>query len=149
MVDVERIFKMYGNDVFRLAYSYTNSRQDAEDISQTVFLKLMEQKHIQKNKEKSWLLKTTANACRNLLKSSWWKKTAPMDEALAIASTESGDTLSAVMRLEWKYRCVLYLYYYEGYTTYEIGKLLKITQSAVTTRLARGRERLKSELQEV
>ena len=149
MQNVEALFHAYRDDVYRMAVSYTKSIQDAEDVCQSVFLKLMEQKRITPGKEKAWLMQVTANQCRSLLRCSWWKKTVSLDEATAAVQDQTSDILQIVLSLPPKYRVVLYLYYYENYTREEIAKLLKINRSAVTTRLSRAREALKPELAEV
>lgn len=148
-MDHGQLFRDYRDDVYRLAVCYTRSREDAEDVCQTVFLKLMEQKSFQSGKEKQWLLRVTANECRNLLRSHWWKTTVPLDETLSVEPPEVNETLQAVLSLEPKYRVVVYLHYYEMLSTQEIASLLHITRSAVTTRLSRARAVLKSKLEEV
>lgn len=149
MYDVTELFRKYRDDVYRLAVSYTHSREDAEDVCQTVFLKLMKQKDLLPGKEKNWLMQVTANECRSLLRSAWWRNTVPMTEILCTDNTQYSQILYSVMKLAPKYRVVVYLHYYEGYSTREIGQLLKISQSAVTTRLSRARQVLKTELKEV
>lgn len=149
MLEVSQLFCKYRDDVYRLAVSYTRSREDAEDVCQTVFLKLMDQRKIEPGKEKQWLLRVTANECRNLLRSHWWKTTVPMDETLSVEPPEVNDTLQSVLHLPPKYRVVVYLHYYEMLSTQEIGHLLHISQSTVTTRLSRARQMLKKELEEV
>ena len=149
MLDIERLFELYKDDVYRLALSYTKNVQEAEDVCQTVFLKLMEQKKLQPGKERAWLMQVTANRCKNLLRSSWWKQTAPMEETLQVPSWQYTDTWKTVMGLPPKYRVVVYLCYYEELTTREIADLLHISQSTVTTRLSRARRMLKNKLQEV
>ena len=149
MQNIESLFETYHNDVYRLAVSYTKSIQEAEDVCQDVFLKLMEQKHIQPGKEKAWLMQVTANQCRSLLRSGWWKKTASLEDAAPEEAASTDDILGIVLALPPKYRVVIYLHYYEGYSTEEIAKLLKISRSAVTTRLQRARNLLKPLLEEV
>lgn len=148
MDNIELLFHKYKDDVYRLAVSYTKGRQDAEDVCQNVFLKLMKQPHIDPGKEKSWLMQVTANECRSLLRSSWWRTTVPMEDSLSVSAPESSGVLEALLQLPPKYRVVIYLHYYEGYHTAEIARLLKISQSAVTTRLSRARRDLKTILQE-
>ena len=148
MKNIEHLFQQYKDDVYRLAVSYTSSQQDAEDVCQNVFLKLMKQPHIDPGKEKSWLLKVTANECRSLLRSSWWRTTVPLEAAAAVPKEESGGLLETLLQLKPQYRVVLYLHYYEGFQTAEIAKLLHISQSAVTTRLSRGRRELKNLIEE-
>ena len=149
MLDVETIFCKYRDDVYRLALSYTRSTQEAEDICQNVFVKLMEQTSIQPGKEKAWLMQVTANQCRNLLRSSWWKTTTELDESIVFDEPEQSGIYQAVMGLQPKYRVVVYLRYYEEYTTQEIAEILKVSRSVVTTRLSRARQMLKTELEEV
>lgn len=149
MQDISQLFYKYRDDVYRLAVSYTRSREDAEDVCQTVFLKLMEQKPIDPGKEKHWLLRVTANECRNLLRSHWWRTTVPMEDTLCVEPPEVNEILQSVLALEPKYRVVVYLHYYEMLSTEEIASLLHITRSAVTTRLSRARQMLKIELEEV
>ena len=147
-MDVLYLFNRYRDDVYRLAVNYTHNPQEAEDVCQTVFLKLVEQGELTPGKEKAWLMQVTANECRSLLRSGWWKRTAPLDDTVPAPQTQADETIQAVMALPPKYRVVIYLRYYENYTTTEIAQLLKIFQSTVTTRLSRGRERLKILLKE-
>lgn len=148
MPDVLPLFHRYKDDVYRLALSCTRSPQEAEDICQSVFLKLMEHPHITPGKEKAWLMQVTVNQCRSLLRSHWWSRTVPMDEKLPTPTTESDGVREAVMALEPKYRVVIYLYYYEQYSVKEIAELLRISPSNVSTRLFRARELLRKRLEE-
>lgn len=147
-MDIENPFRRYRDDVYRLALSYTKSIQEAEDVCQTVFLKLLQQESVTPGKEKAWLMQVTANQCRNLLRSSWWRNTAPLEEASDSVQPKNLEIYQAVMALPPKYRVVIYLRYYEELTTAEMGKLLHISQTAVTTRLSRAREMLKQQLKE-
>ena len=149
MLNIESLFCSYRDDVYRLALSYTRNPQEAEDVCQTVFLKLMEQERITPGKERAWLMQVTANVCRNLLRSSWWKNTAELDETIPAPVETKSDVYRAVMGLAPKYRVVVYLRYFEGFTTQEIADLLKIKQTAVTTRLSRAKQTLREQLKEV
>lgn len=149
MLDIETLFEQYRDDVYRLALSYTKSIQEAEDVCQTVFLKLMEQKRIEPGKERAWLMQVTANRCKNLLRSSWWKRTVPVEETMPAPDLQYTDIWEIVMALPPKYRVLVYLRYYEELTTREMAELLHISQSAVTTRLSRARQMLREQLQEV
>lgn len=142
------LFHCYRDDVYRLAVSYTRSLTEAEDVCQTVFLKLLEQDGITPGKEKAWLMQVTANECRDLLRSSWWKRTVPLEQAFLIPKTEADETIYLLQKLPPKYRVVLYLHYYEQCTTSEIAQLLKIPTGTVSTRLKRARDRLKTMLKE-
>lgn len=147
-MDVLYLFHRYRDDVYRLAMNYTKSVQEAEDVCQTVFLKLLENPDIAPGRERSWLMQVTANTCRDLLRSHWWKRTVPLETAVAVRQPELDETLRLLSKLPPQYRVVLYLHYYEQYTTAEIARLLQIPTGTVSTRLRRGRERLKAMLKE-
>lgn len=147
-MDVLYLFHRYRDDVYRLAVNYTRSAQEAEDVCQSVFLKLLEQKNITPGKEKAWLMQVTANECRDLLRSSWWRRTVPLEQAFQIPKNQTDETIYLLQTLPPKYRVVLYLHYYEQYTTPEIAQLLQIPTGTVSTRLKRARDRLKTMLKE-
>ncbi len=145
------LYEKYSNSVFRLALSYTHSVQDAEDITQAVFMKLIEKcPHFLPDKEKAWLTKVTVNTCKDLLKSHWKQKYDALDEisenVIWDMTPNEYDVFHAVMNLPIKYRIVVHLHYYEGYSFREIANILKITTSAVSMRLHRAREILKNTL---
>lgn len=144
---VMQLLTQYGDDVFRLAMSYLGNRADAEDISQTVFLRVLRTKcEPLPEKEKSWLLTCTANACKNHLQSFWKRNVGALDEAIPFYQEQDQALYDAVMKLAPKYRAVIHLYYYEGYTQGEIGEILHLSRTAVQTRMSRAREMLKKEL---
>ena len=150
MEEALRLFRQYKDSVYRLALSFTGSVQDAEDVTQTVFLKLLETKPaLEAGRERTWLFQVAANECRSLWRRLSRRRTEPLEAALTVAAPEADRAvLEAVGRLKPGDRAVLYLFYYEGYTTGEIGVLLGISQSAVTTRLQRARQKLKLTLEQ-
>ena len=149
MDEILRLFHQYKDAVYRLALSLTGSPADAEDVTQTVFLKLMEkQPELEPGKERAWLLQVTANECRSLYRWLRRRSTVSLDEALAVAAPEYPPLLPPVMQQRPKDRAVLYLFYYEGFSTEEIGRMLHTSQSAVTTRLHRARKTLKATLEQ-
>ena len=149
MEEILRLFHQYKDAVYRLALSWTGSAADAEDVTQTVFLKLMEkQPELMPGKERAWLLQVTANECRNLHRRLCRRSTVSLDEALAVAAPEYTPLLTHVMKQRPTDRAVLYLFYYEGFSTEEIGQMLHTSQSAVTTRLHRARKNLKATLEQ-
>lgn len=72
----------------------------------------------------------------------------PLDVSIPAPAYQMDETVQVVLKLPPKYRVAIYLHYYEGYSSAEIGKLLKLPVSTVTTRLARGREMLRKKLGE-
>ena len=91
----------------------------------------------------------TANACKDLLRSQKklsdknYDDLADNDASYELTAVETG-LFNAVSSLPYKIRIVIYLFYYEGYSVKEIAGMLKISLSAVTMRLTRGREALKN-----
>ena len=143
------LFNAYADDVYRLAYSYLGSRPDAEDVCQSVFLKLADGKTaLWPGREKAWLLTAAANACKNHLKSFWRRNVVELDETVPFRDTEDRELHRAVMALPAKYRAVIHLYYYEGYDQGEVGEILHLSRTAVQTRMSRARAMLKKELSE-
>lgn len=145
---LEYLINAYADTVLRLSYSYLKNLQDAQDVSQTVFIKLFTAKKSFKNKEheKAFILRVTANVCKDILKSSWKNRTCDMEhcsEIVAPNDKTDNSILWAVNQLDDKYRTVIYLHYYEGYKANEIGKIIGVPTPTIHTRLVRGREKLK------
>jgi len=147
------IVETHIDTVFRVAYNYLGNKEDAEDVTQNVFLKLLKVKkpfsddaHI-----KYWLIRVTINECKSLFRYKW-RKDIPLSQArtsFQFDDPEQNDLHHAVMELPKKYRIPIYLYYYEGYSTQEIGEILNISKNTVCTQLKRGREKIKQSLTEV
>ena len=144
--------KLHMDTVFRVALSFLKSRADADDITQTVLLKLyryegdfQSESHI-----RNWLIRVTVNECKSALRSPW-RRTEDIEDyvnSIAFPSRDHSDLFEAVMALPAKYRAAIYLYYYEGYSTRELAAILSVPEATVRTRLARGREKLRKSLTE-
>ena len=146
-MDLEKLFHTYADDVFRLAYSWLGNRTDAEDVCQTVFLRLAEGRGApQPGHEKPYLLTITANLCKNHLRSFWRKNVGELSGDIPFRDPEHRELWDSVQQLPPKYRAVIHLYYYEGYSQKEIGEILHISATAVQTRMMRARGMLKKEL---
>ena len=141
------LFERYGNDVYRFAYSYTRHAADAEDVCQSVFCRLADGRtELEPGREKAWLLKCTANACKNRFRFLRRWDSAPLEEAEGIPDETSRAVLETVLSLPMKYRAPVHLYYYEGYSQKEIADILHISLTAVQTRMQRARTMLKEVL---
>ena len=144
--------KQHMDTVFRVALSFMKSRADADDVTQTVLLKLYRYEgtfesdaHI-----RNWLIRVTVNVCRSALRSPW-RRTEDIEDyknSLAMPSQNHSDLFDAVMSLPAKYRTVIYLFYYEEYSTRELAHILSVPEATVRTRLMRGREKLRNMLTE-
>lgn len=143
-----RYIGLFHGTVYRLAYSYVKNSADAEDITQEAFLKLYKFRgEFQADENcKAWLIRVTINLSKNLLRSGWFTKRTELSEDIPCEDPEDKSLIEYVMKLPEKYRVTIHLYYYEGYSVKEIAVITGASASSVTTRLMRGRERLKEML---
>lgn len=147
--EVTRAIEQYSDMVLRLCTVNLKNHADAEDIFQTVFLKyaLSDQRFESPEHEKAWLIRVTLNACRDLLKSFFRRYTVPMEEIIRYApeiTTEQYAVIEAIWSLPREYREVVYLYYYEGYTAPEIGRILRKNPNTIYTHLSRAKKQLRA-----
>ena len=148
-----RAARTYGDTIYRVAYHALNNPADAEDVAQTVLLRLYEHKKEFESEEhmKHWLLRVAVNESRKLLRSFWRRTSVPLEEWRETAAPEDpakAEVLEAVMALEPKYRLAVYLYYYEGLSVAEAAAAMRANPSTVQTWLLRARERLRKSLTE-
>ena len=119
----ERLAAAYADAILRLSYTYLKNTHDAQDICQTVFVKLLtEPRQFESAEhERAYVLRMAANACKDLLKSPWRKRTCGLETVLEVPApaAEEGGVLAAVNQLPANYRTVIYLFYYEGYQAAE------------------------------
>ena len=147
-----RIAHKYMDTVYRVALNYMKSPDAADDITQEVFLRLLRSNTLFETEEhtRNWLIRVTINECKRDL-ASRWRRVEPLEtyaEKLSFSSEENSETYRIVMCLPRKYRMVIYLHYYEGYSTAEIAQILGSKQSTVCTQLERGLILLKNMLLE-
>ncbi len=144
--------KKYIDTVFRVALNYLKNGEDADDVTQNVFLKLWKEKKAFQSDEhvRYWLIRVTINECKSLLRAPWRSSESFDDYArtLHFDTPARSDLFYAVMDLPQKYRVPIYLYYYEGYSTEEIAAILKLPRATVMTHLHRARKLLREELEE-
>ncbi len=147
---VNRAIEQYADTVKRVCVLHLKNDADTEDIFQTVFLKYALSSTAFENEEheKAWLIRVTINACKDLLKSFFRSRMVSLEdvrERAAVPQTSS-EVLETVLRLPEKYRQVVYLPYYEGYTAPEIGRILGKNVNSVYTLITRARQMLKQAL---
>ena len=142
--ELVEVMGRYETMVFRLAYSYTRSRSDAQDLCQEVFLRYYCRRPIFTSEEhrRAWLLRVTVNRCKSHLSSWWVRRTVPLDDRISMPEPEYLELDEALRRLPEKDRLVIHLFYYEDCSTREIAKLTHSTEGAVRTRLTRARQQL-------
>lgn len=151
--NVEKYVRLYHTMLYRVAFSYLRSAADAEDVCQDSFLRLMNYPGEFPTDEdcKRWLIRVAVNLSKNLLKYRHihGEPQDPLDapEIPAEQIAES-ELLPLIKSLPPEYGTVIHLFYYEGYSAKEIAQILDISVTAVTSRLSRGRRRLKQLLTE-
>lgn len=148
----ERLLSQYGDSILRLAYAYLHNMSDAEDVLQDTLLQFLKTAPVLENPdhEKAWLLRVAGNLSKNRIAYNRVRGADELDESLAAEQREDLSYIwDAVKSLPVKYREIIHLFYYEGYSTGQIARLLRMNESTVRSRLRRGREQLKSILQEV
>lgn len=139
--------------VYRLAMVMMGNISDAEDVTQTVFLKAWEKKpdFRDADHEIAWILTTTRNQCKDIHKSFYRRKRADLENApepqVTLETQMDSEIWEALQSLAEKYRMVLYLYYYEGYSVRELSVILRRRESTLQTQLATGRRQMKSLLE--
>lgn len=146
----QRLVELYSDRILRISYSYLKHTQDAEDICQTVFLKYLtvQPEFDSPEHEKAWIIRTAINACKDHLRSAFYRRTVPLEDAASVAAPAAGDSqlLDAMMALPKDYRIILHLFYYEEYSAQEIAHILGKSRSAVEQCLSRGRKKLRTNL---
>jgi RNA polymerase sigma-70 factor (ECF subfamily) len=154
----EKLINDYGNDVLRVSFIYLKDRQLAEDAFQEVFLRVYKKYHSFKHEssEKTWIIKITINICKDMLKTNWHKKVILQDEEIVNITddknvesvVENKELLKQILNLPSKYKDVILLFYYQGFSIKEIAEILSTTTGNVSSLLSRARNILKTNLEE-
>lgn len=147
--EFSRVYEKFFETIYKVTFLLMKNQQDTADIVQDVFYKFYvnlkefnDDEHI-----KAWLLTCSRNACMDFFRSKH-RKTTDIDEAIDIGvEFEVDETLGILLELPEKYKTPLYMYYYEGYDTKDISKILGISHPTVRIQLKRGRELLKKKIE--
>ncbi|MDR1131441.1 MAG: sigma-70 family RNA polymerase sigma factor [Oscillospiraceae bacterium] len=141
--NIEEIYRRHFDMVYRIGFSYLKNPSDTEDLTADVFVKIMQKGITFQNAEheKAWLIRTTINTCKDHL-NHWWRSRADIDACENLQNDDPihiDETLRAVMELPTRYKDVIYLYYYVGYTSEEIAGILKKPHSTIRNHLREAR----------
>ena len=143
--------EQYAGMLYRLAYARTGSRADAEDVMQEVFVRLLRARPEFRDEEhaKAWLLRVAGNLSKNRLDYNARRSTDELKEELAAQGREDLSFVwEAVKQLPQEQRACIHLFYYEGYPTRDVARMLGRKESTIRSDLRRGREKLKKLLKE-
>jgi len=154
--DPELLVRQYADMVYRIALLHTKRKEDAEDVFQEVFLRLM--KYIDGIEDEDhlrfWLVRVTVNCCNSLFESGWKKhvttfEVLPEDTDTGGLEEKADHTVyDGVRGLPEKYRTVIHLFYFEGMSIADIAVICRCREGTIKSRLSRGRRMLKKRLQE-
>lgn len=148
--EIAEIYQRHIKTVYRVCFAYMKNQADTEDAVQDTFYILIESGPAFESDEheKAWLIRTATNLCKNILRH-WWRKNdnlADHENLQGNGNFEIDDTFTVVMGLPNKYKTVVYLYYYEGYSSVEISNLLRKPQSTIRNYLHEARNVLREKL---
>ncbi len=151
--DIEQIINEYGEMVYRLAMVHGKTKEDAEDIFQEVFLRLVKYRSRLKSREhiRNWLIRVTINCGKTHRMKMMKCQTIPLDEKMAADTVNDSSEIEwkvykAVKSLPEKYRAIIHLYYYEELSIKEISECLKRKEGTVKSQLSRARKLLSRKL---
>lgn len=146
--DFAAVVIKHENRLYRTALAITGNMSDAEDVAQEVFLRAYEKapEFESEEHEKAWLIRVTVNLCNSRLRSPWRRRTVPLLNTYPASDPEQHELLEQIMDLPSKYRTVIHLFYYEGYSIVDISELTRQKESTVRSHLTRARQKLKSVL---
>ncbi len=140
-------YNRYVDMIYRLCFSFLKNREDTEDAVQSVFVRYLKSGKKFENEchEKAWFIVTASNLCKDMLRRSW-RHNISIENYGSIPGTEDStgnDVYMAILDLPYKYKTVVYLYYYEGYKTHEIAEMLHKPSSTIRNYLTEARRHLK------
>ncbi len=141
MQNIEALLNEFGPCVYGFIVSKVGKCDDADDIYQTVFLRLLEKRPVffDKRAVRAWLFKTAYNCAMDLFRTR--QKTCPLTDEM-VANDSDNDIFDIISHLDEAYRDVIYLFYQEDMKIKEIAKVLELKEGTVKTRLRRARAQL-------
>ena len=151
--EYERLTTLYLDCIYKVAINSCKNYADAEDVVQNTFMKLLGQENnfVDDDHARKWLIRVAMNECNSLWRSPWKKRTTSLEELPqepVFSTPEKSNLYYAVKELPLKYRQLVHLYYYEDYSVKEIAEIMKLSETAVQTRLLRARQKIKEKLKE-
>lgn len=149
--EVLRAVECYADTVRRICFVHLKKYEDVEDAFQEVFLKyLLHEENFESHAhEKAWLIRVAINVCRDMLRSPFRRRVTSLEDIAYepfYMQQEEGELLGCILGMPQKYRDVLYLFYYEGYSAVEIAGLMHRKENTIYTWLARAKKMLKEKL---
>lgn len=137
--------------LYHTAKSILTNDEDCADAMQSAILHAYEKLHTLRTEAyfKTWLTRILINECYQMLRLR--KETVSYEEYFETSiqrEEDHSEIFHTIMELEKQYRIPFVLFYVEGFSVKEIGQMLGLSQSAVKTRLFRGRNLVRKSLAE-
>ena len=150
-LDIENTIREYSDLLFRTCFLMLKNRHDVEDVMQETFIKYMtvNPKLDSEAHKRAWLLRVSQNKCKNLLRFHRMHMHVSYEDVQEnLVSKDNIDNeyfaeFMKVSNLDFKYKSVIMLYYYEEYSIEEVANILDLSVVAVKKRLQRAREKVK------
>jgi RNA polymerase sigma-70 factor, ECF subfamily len=149
--ELEEAYRTYHVNVFRAAYQITGNAADAEDVLQTVFLRLWnrEADASEVTNMRSYLYRSAINAALDLLRARQSDQTQPLEEASAVSHTRNDEDLilrawlrAALSKLKPRHAEMFVLRYIQEFDNREIATLFNTSHAVVAITLFRIRKQL-------
>lgn len=154
--ELAAVYEKNADMLFRIALTYLQSSNDAQDAVHDVFIKYLKKSDKMKDDEheRAWLIRVTINHCLDMLRKQKIRNYIPLEEisetVMVVPEHISGvnNVMSSLALIPEKNKSAIILHCLEGYSVEETAKILRISVSAVKMRLSRGREALRNILNE-
>ncbi|WP_224753976.1 sigma-70 family RNA polymerase sigma factor [Paenibacillus terricola] len=152
------LMELYGSRLMRTAYLLVKDKQVAEEAVMDTFIQAYHKINQLQDSDRleSWLLRIVVNRCRKKMRTWSWSRILPLShveqmiteeepgpEELLIDAWRNENLSEALLRLDYKYRETIVLFYYNGLNVAEIAEQTSSNENTVKARLARGRAKLK------
>ncbi|SFA70959.1 MULTISPECIES: RNA polymerase sigma factor [unclassified Bacillus (in: firmicutes)] len=158
-MDIENIYELYYRDVYHFALYFTNNKQEAEDITQETFMKVMKNHHTLKESSsmKTWIISIARNTAIDLKRKQKWVSFLPdwfqkeevdseTTEQKIIKKDEWVELQDALLRLKPHYRTLVILRGLKELTIKEVSEILEISEQKVRVDYHRAIQQLKKQV---
>lgn len=154
---LELIMDEYGEEIKRFIFTYTKNLEQAEDITQEVFVNVYLKLHAFNgiSSLRTWIYSIAINKCKDFFKSWYFRKVGFIGnfletnarpvrspEEIVTTQAENLEFIKQILSLPLKYREILILFYYKEFSIQEISQILNLGENTIKSRMHRGRKRL-------
>jgi RNA polymerase sigma-70 factor (ECF subfamily) len=160
----EKLYREHYARILRLCRLLLRNQQEAEEVVQEVFLKLIQMRTVQQRDSwDAWLTQVAVNACRDRRRSWWWRwrSAAPLElldmhlsggeptpEEVTVSREQREQIWQFFRRLSHRQQEVFVLRYVEGWSDHQVAAMLGVTPGSVKQHLFRAVQRLRKALRD-